>query len=517
MAPRVQQVNSAIDYAGTRISLPADPKKMGVTDAIKTLEYVRTYEEQTVIVEESFPEVFWADAANAFAEAAKERYGIMLQETEPPRSFFDSPHPPETKSIPTDVGQFVKVPFGRTKLPGIDGHVDVTLQVKEGRAILTLRAEVKRLWEDEVHQLAMATRAYVKANSIYKGKSFRMKFEPDLDYRGNPDWLSVTPRFIDVKHASPEQLIFPKVVADAVATNLFTPLESYGRLAEVGVPFKRGVLLAGHFGTGKTLSAMVAAKLANQHGITFVLVDNPEEFSQAVAFARQYEPAVVFCEDIDRVMAGERTVEIDKILNTVDGIDSKSTNIMVVLTTNQVDRINQAMIRPGRLDVVIEYQPPDAEAVGRLIRHYAGKTLDPKANLVEVSQKLDRQIPAVIREVVERSKLAALRRTKPGDTILLSDAALVESADTMGMQMRLLNRKPKLEPNQFEVMGNALGKYIVKAVETITTIQNAAAEDNTRRKAMVHPQDNPRRWETLEAPEFPEGEWGWDEDEAAKN
>ncbi|MEX0632803.1 hypothetical protein M8494_14790 [Serratia ureilytica] len=45
---------------------------------------------------------------------------------------------------------------------------------------------------------------------------------------------------------------------------------------------------------------------------------------------------MIFCEDIDRAVSGERSVAMDDILNILDGIDTKANNIITVLTTNQL-------------------------------------------------------------------------------------------------------------------------------------------------------------------------------------
>src|SRR6202000_3403134 len=108
---------------------------------------------------------------------------------------------------------------------------------------------------------------------------------------------------------------------------------------------------------------------------SFVMCTQTQDFADCVRFAHNYQPAIVFCEDIDRETDGSRDEELDAILNTIDGVDSKNTEIMLVLTTNEVQNIHPAMLRPGRLDALLTLDYPDSEAVGRLIRHYSGDLL----------------------------------------------------------------------------------------------------------------------------------------------
>jgi AAA family ATPase len=86
---------------------------------------------------------------------------------------------------------------------------------------------------------------------------------------------------------------------------------------------------------------------------------------------------------------------------------------MVVMTSNKAYEINQAMIRPGRIDAILHIGPPDAGAVQRLLRAYGRKLIRPDEDLTEAGDILSGRIPAVIREVVERSKLYAISRA-PG-------------------------------------------------------------------------------------------------------
>jgi SpoVK/Ycf46/Vps4 family AAA+-type ATPase len=96
------------------------------------------------------------------------------------------------------------------------------------------------------------------------------------------------------------------------------------------------------------------------------------------------------------------------------------------------------MLRPGRLDTVVSVRAPDKEAAIRLVRMYAGKLLDPAFELEDsgVGDVLAGEIPAIIREVVERSKLAALRRDN--GNLLLTPGDIEITAKGMKAHMNLL-------------------------------------------------------------------------------
>ena len=102
---------------------------------------------------------------------------------------------------------------------------------------------------------------------------------------------------------------------------------------------------------------------------------------------------------------------MNQLLNQLDGIDSKSTRLFTVLTTNHPEKINPAMIRPGRIDTAIVVPPPDASTIELLLRTFGGTRLEQNTNLDEAALILDKQSPARVREVLQRSALELLRRT----------------------------------------------------------------------------------------------------------
>jgi len=194
----------------------------------------------------------------------------------------------------------------------------------------------------------------------------------------------------------------------------------------------------------------------------------------ALQFANRYSPAVVFAEDIDRI-ASERDDATNDLINTIDGVISKRTEIMVILTTNHADKLNPVILRPGRLDAVISLRAPDAETVTRLIRFYAGKLVPDGVDLTGSSKELNGQIPASIRECVERAKLGMIGR---GDT-KLSDLDILISGQTMKNHLALLYKDnnvvtdaDKLAESLRNVVRNGSDKTLEQIHTRVKDIQN---------------------------------------------
>lgn len=413
-----------IEHFGDKILIP---EAMSIPQAMQILQRRQEYLEERTRLVETF-DVFPWDGANATRAVLTEMFGWAPAGEGSP-----------SVKVATGVNEHIYVPWGEFEIPnsGITLYCDVSK--KKGRFVFELVSVCKRKDEATVQDVFAKIGEFLKTGSIYRGKAIKMRF---LDENGHTLAMP-EPEFIDVAHVNRGQLILSQHIHDAIETNLFTPLERVDDCLLNDLPVKRAVILGGTFGTGKTLAATVAAKIATDNGLTFLYVPRADELKMAIEFARQYQsPAcALFCEDIDRVLNGDRDVSMDDILNIVDGIDSKTHRILMVFTTNEMEKINPAMIRPGRLDCVIEVTPPDGEAVTRLLKHYAGDSLDPAADLTEAGEVLAGQIPAVIAEVVKRAKFAELKRLPKGTKVTgLSDVSILEASLTMKGQTDLLAR-----------------------------------------------------------------------------
>lgn len=434
------------------------PEGMKTKDAIEHLKRQLQYDEEQVQMSFDFEYFVW-DGAYALAKVMQERYGFVFGERS--KSFFGS-KPPQLIGIETSLGNVEQVPWGEFSVPSIEGKFVCGYTMKGGKLLFKLSVVCKHMYEEEIKKLHADVVSYLKTNSIYKGKAFSIRFTDD---HGDPLLAQEeipTPKFLDVTKNREEELVFPRQVADQINTNLFTVLERLEEVREAGIPVKRGILLAGDFGVGKTLTAYVAAHKAVRNGITYIYCQKPEEFADVMRLAVQYAPALVFCEDVDRIVGMERDKEVDELINIIDGVETKNSEIVTVFTTNAVVNVNKALLRPGRMDAVIIVERSDALAVQKLVRNYTGKYLAETTDLTEVGELLANNIPAVIREVCERSKLAALRLLPKGQKLrTIPASALKEAALTMRNQLDLLARQ---EPPVLDGMAK-----IAKSIESIAS------------------------------------------------
>ena len=469
--PTKKTVVAEVVRAGTKLIIPSE---MSLADAKRSIEAKEQDEENQVRLTEVFDVFVW-EGAYALAKTLDDMYG-WFQQILKPGGFFEPDQPPALISVKIGPDETVQVPWGRFTLPNMpkgDGWLETGFMAKEGEIPkFRLNGQLKKKHSEQFHKLCAGIRQQLKTFSLYKGKAITVKFyDEDGDRLQFPE-----PDFTKINRLERKDLIFSRHIEQSVDANLYTPMLKTEMCRKHGIPLKRAVALAGPFGTGKTLIAQRTATLAEETGWTYIFVPSTADFPDCVRFAQRYQPAVVFCEDIDRSTSGDRDEDMDDILNTIDGVNAKQTEIILVLTTNEVEDIHPAMLRPGRLDVIIHVDRPDAEAVERLVRLYAGDLLSKDDSLERIGKALAGSTPAVIREVVERSKLAAIHLLNDGESFQLSEQALLIAADTMAMHRRLMD-KGKKEPLQgMEVLGNVLGHFIGEAVEKAMQQEHSAVD-----------------------------------------
>ncbi len=444
-------INVGIERHGQQIVLPERPVPMELHVAVTTLQRKIEEEEQVVGVNESV-DAFPFDGAVAFQKAMKEMFGWV---SAVPTPGFFGPNPPQTIDVKIGPKETMSVVWGRFELPGVEGFVQCGGYSTDEGPRFRISGEVKRKHHSIVVDLAKLTRRIAAEHSIYRGKAIELSVDND----GDVDWDDGID-FTDLSGVREHELVFSQLTEQQIKTNLWTLIEQTDRCRRHQVPLKRGILMEGRYGTGKSLTSAVTACKAVANGWTFLSINRVAGLMGAICFARKFQPAVIFAEDVDRVISGEeRNTKIDDILETIDGIASKGTEIMVVLTTNHVEKMNRAMLRPGRLDAVITITPPDQQAVKKLIRLYGRELLAADDALEASSAMLDGQIPAIIRECTERAKLYAIGRTTNGDddNLQITDQDVLAAAVGMKPHMELLEQKAEAnrDPSFKEVLTEA--------------------------------------------------------------
>jgi 26S proteasome regulatory subunit T6 len=158
----------------------------------------------------------------------------------------------------------------------------------------------------------------------------------------------------------------------------------------LGIAQPKGVLLYGPPGTGKTL---LARAVAHHTKCCFIRVSGGElvqkyigEGSRMVrelfVMAREHAPSIIFMDEVDSIgssrvdgeQGGDSEVQrtMLELLNQLDGFEA-ATNIKVIMATNRIDMLDDALLRPGRIDRKVEFPNPNEEARLEILKIHSRK------------------------------------------------------------------------------------------------------------------------------------------------
>jgi hypothetical protein len=172
------------------------------------------------------------------------------------------------------------------------------------------------------------------------------------------------------------------------------------------IRWKVGIGLYGQPGCGKTSFARALGEELDLPIFAIALTTcTDEDFEQHWAYALGAGPSIVLLEDIDNAYDGRKPrhddqVGFDLLLNCIDGA-ATSDGIVVIITTNCIDKLDPALCRPGRIDRMIELLPPDDENRLKLCERF----LDNSGLLYQVHAKLAGQTGATIVQYCSRLAL----------------------------------------------------------------------------------------------------------------
>ena len=205
------------------------------------------------------------------------------------------------------------------------------------------------------------------------------------------------------------------------------PLKYSDVFEEAGAKPPKGILLFGAPGTGKTLLAKAVAKESEAN---FIHVKGPALMNKFVGEsekgvreifrkAKQTAPCVIFFDEIDALApkrgsgitdshVSERV--ISQLLTEMDGLEELH-GVIILAATNRIDIIDQALLRPGRFDLLLQVPPPDEEARLEILKiHTVKNPLAKECSLQELVEETEGYTGAEIEAVCRAATMRAIRR-----------------------------------------------------------------------------------------------------------
>lgn len=364
------------------------------------------------------------DGAHAFEQAMRRMWGTSGIGKAIETMFGKIP--PAYITVNVSATETKQIPWGRVSFSPLeaDFYVGAT-QDREYGMVSHLRVSAPRKFRKHIEAFFMLVEQELKEHSIYRGKAFTGAEEPV---------------FLDLSGTDPDKVIYSPDVMVQLETNMWSVIRYTENLRKYDQKIKRAVLLEGPYGTGKSLAGELTAKEAVENGWTFIQArpgkDNLEE---VLGTAQLYAPSVVWYEDIDAVAHGDNFTPISALLESLDGISNKGVQILAGFTTNFVDRIHRAVLRPGRLDAVIHIGMPTDDVYERLVRTQLPEELRGDIDYAKVAESFRGYVPAFATEAIARAMRYRMSRNG-GVPDVIETEDLVNAANGLRAQLDLQNK-----------------------------------------------------------------------------
>jgi hypothetical protein len=248
-------------------------------------------------------------------------------------------------------------------------------------------------------------------------------------YRGRvislaPGQFGPGPQTLIAFHTLPaiarEDVILPAGVLERVERHTIVFAERAERLLAAGRSLKRGLLLYGPPGVGKTLTLMHL--VGRMPGRTVILTTGLGLglLRPVAQLARSLAPSMVVIEDIDLIAQergqpfGHAGPLLFELLNEMDGLRDDG-DIIFALTTNRPDILEPALAaRPGRIDLAVELPLPDAQGRRRLLQLYARGLELRDVDLDAIVARTEGATPAYIKELLRKAAVLAAAESTDG-------------------------------------------------------------------------------------------------------
>jgi len=222
--------------------------------------------------------------------------------------------------------------------------------------------------------------------------------------------------FLEYPKLGWRNVILPTEIKDEILLNIIFPLANKKLCKRHQIPWRRGVLLGGEPGTGKTLISKVLCNLLDKVTVLWVTsesIDDANDVRVLFKAARFFAPTLMIMEDIDffgRDRAIERSPVIGELLNQLDG-NSPNEGVFILASSNRPGLLDKALAnRPGRLDVKIEVKLPNLENRLKMIKLFSkGKKLVPNIDLQSIANQTEDFTGAHLKEVLVYAALHTIK------------------------------------------------------------------------------------------------------------
>jgi cell division protease FtsH len=300
--------------------------------------------------------------------------------------------------------------------------------------------------------------------------------------------LKVMPRVKpqQIKPASNQSVSFKDVAgvdeAKAELQEIVEFLRDPGQFRALGAKVPKGILLHGPPGTGKTLLAKAVAHESGaqffaQSAAAFVEMFaglGAARIRRLFAQARKHEPAIIFIDELDAVggrrgtdISGEKDQTLNQLLVEMDGF-AGSGRVVVIAASNLLEKLDPALLRPGRFDRQVFVAPPDVRGrQGVLTVHTRDKPLQ-DVDLTLVAQQTSGLTGADLANICNEAAIFAARRQ--ARSVTAEDFDLAIERVVAGVQSRRVLNEHEKRVVAYHEAGHALCGELLPSVDRVHRI-----------------------------------------------
>lgn len=447
----MSETNTAVEPAAMTELTKAIQEK-GYNEGIKYMNDKLNSAEQLVEIRYKI-NAFQHEGALAISQAVEKVLGYFDMSTVEGAS---GDRLPELISVTLPNGDEVKVPWGRIVLPGFDSECYIELDHDWGSTTVTIFARIRKKFEDDIKRVIDTAGEILASNSMYLGQAIELEFDGDGD--------AEEPEYMDLSTIDENKILFSKDISDGLVP-ILARIKDTEKCREQGLDIKLGVLMEGIYGTGKTLVAFWLGKIAREYGWTFIYLKHCKNAAKALKIAENYarngNGVILFTEDIDQVIRGERGEQIQDIVNTLDGGDTKNLPIISIFTTNHIEVIEPTFLRGKRIGSLINFGVLDMDTaqqfIDKLVVDKKGNSLMKKGDNTKAVEALVGIVPAFASEVIDKAKAYMIHRGAKK----ISNEDIVIAAESYRKQIEFAECKAIDTSNSMDKAMSIIGEKLV--------------------------------------------------------
>ncbi len=255
------------------------------------------------------------------------------------------------------------------------------------------------------------------------------------------------------------------------------------RFKRLGAKVPKGILLHGPPGTGKTL---LAKAVAHESGASF-FSQSASSFIEMFAGlgaarirrlfneARENAPAIIFIDELDAVgaargsdISGERDQTLNQLLVEMDGFNARD-DVIVMAASNMLEKLDKALLRPGRFDRQVFVPPPDRKGRIEILKvHTAAKPLAQEVDLGRVARHGSGLTGADLANLANEAAILAGRHSR--EFIVQADFDDALERVVAGLQSRKVITDQEKKVVAWHEAGHAIASELLPSVDKVQKV-----------------------------------------------